>query len=247
MKNEITLFNNPEFGDVRTFETLEGDVLFCAKDVATALGYKDTRHAISAHCKGGAKYPVPTNGGMQEMMFVPESDVYRLTFSSKLQKAEEFTDWITKEVIPSIRQTGSYSMNDSPAPSIVEKQLEIQYINANARLAEARTEQAKILLEFARLDISPKSKSLLANEASAIVTGRKILPPVETEITYSAAEAGEMLGVTANKIGRIANANGLKTEEYGITILDVAKNGKQVPNFRYNKNGIEKLRELLSA
>lgn len=188
------------------------------------------------------------------MMFVPESDVYRLTFSSKLQKAEEFTDWITKEVIPSIRRTGSYSMNDSPAPSIVEKQLEIQHINATARLAEAnarqakiQVEKAKILMEFAKLDISPESKSLLANEASAIVTGRKILPPVETEITYSAAEAGEMLGVTANKIGRIANANGLKTEEYGITILDVAKNGKQVPNFRYNKNGIEKLRELLSA
>lgn len=111
--NEIEIFNNPDFGEIRTLETENGKVLFCGKDVAAALDYKDTRHAITAHCKGGVKCPLPTNGGVQEMTFIPESDVYRLAFGSKLPTAERFTDWVTDEVLPAIRKTGSYSKTDS--------------------------------------------------------------------------------------------------------------------------------------
>ena len=56
---EITIFNNPEFGEVRTLEAEDGKVLFCGKDVAAALGYKDTRHAVSASCRYGVKCTVP--------------------------------------------------------------------------------------------------------------------------------------------------------------------------------------------
>lgn len=248
MAKELTLFNNPDFGEIRTLETNDGKVLFCGKDVATALGYKDTINAIKAHCRWVAKCTVPhpqSHDKTIEMAFIPESDVYRLTFGSKLPDAEKFTDWITEEVIPSIMRTGTYSMNSKAKNPNTEKRLEIQQMNANARMMKAKAEQAKLLLEFAKLNLSEESKTLLANEAGMIITGRQILPLHETEKTWSAGEVGAMLGISANKVGRLANAHGLKPDSYGITVLDTAHNGKQIPTFRYNQNGIDKLKELL--
>lgn len=105
--NELMIFNNPEFGEVRTLEE-NGAVLFCGSDVARALGYAKPQNAIATHCKGALKRGIPTNGGEQEMLFIPESDLYRLVFSSKLPTAEKFTDWVTEEVLPSIRRNGGY-------------------------------------------------------------------------------------------------------------------------------------------
>lgn len=105
--NELQIFNHPDFGQVRTTDE-NGAILFCGKDVAVALGYKSPKDAISAHCKGAVKRRLPTASGMQEMSFIPESDLYRLIFSSKLPTAEKFTDWVTSEVLPSIRKTGAY-------------------------------------------------------------------------------------------------------------------------------------------
>ena len=106
-RNELMIFNNPEFGQVRTLEE-GGRVLFCGSDVAKALGYAVPRKALFDHCKGVLKRNIPTNGGEQEMSFIPESDLYRLVFSSKLPTAEKFTDWVTDEVLPSIRKHGGY-------------------------------------------------------------------------------------------------------------------------------------------
>lgn len=130
--------------------------------------------------------------------------------------------------------------NEKPISQNTARRLDIQEMNA-------RTRQAKLLLDFAKLNLSAESKTLLANEAGRIITGKQILPLPETERTYSAGEVGKMLGVSANKIGRTANAFGLKTHEYGITVLDTAPNGKQIPSFRYNQHGIDKLKELLKS
>lgn len=108
--NELQIFNNPNFGEVRTLEE-NGAVLFCAKDVANALGYSVPRKAVSDHCRCVLKRNVPhpqSSTKTIDMSFIPESDLYRLTFSSKLDKAEEFTDWVTSEVLPSIRKHGAY-------------------------------------------------------------------------------------------------------------------------------------------
>lgn len=106
--NEIQIFNSPEFGQIRTVTNDNEKVLFCGADIAKALGYKDTRHAITAHCKGGVKCPVLTNGGYQETTFIPEGDVYRLITHSKLPSAEEFERWVFDEVLPTIRKHGAY-------------------------------------------------------------------------------------------------------------------------------------------
>lgn len=103
----LKVFENSEFGQVRTiFE--DGRVLFCGSDVARALGYSNTRDAISKHCKGVVKRDTLTNGGEQETSFIPEGDVYRLIIRSKLPSAQRFERWVFDEVLPTLRQTGSY-------------------------------------------------------------------------------------------------------------------------------------------
>ena len=106
-KDQMEIFKNPEFGSIRTFEQ-DGKVLFCGKDVAQALGYRRPADAIAAHCKGVCVLPTPSNGGIQQMKFIPEGDVYRLIVHSKLPSAERFERWVFDEVLPSIRQHGAY-------------------------------------------------------------------------------------------------------------------------------------------
>lgn len=113
--SELQVFNNPEFGNIRTI-TEGGKTLFCGKDVATALGYSDPKKAIARHCKGGTKRPLPTNGGVQEIVFIPEGDIYRLAARSELPGAEKFERWIFDEVLPSIRKHGAYL-----TPEVTEK------------------------------------------------------------------------------------------------------------------------------
>ena len=114
--NEIKIFNNPEFGDVRTME-IDDKPYFCASDVAKVLGYSKPQNAIAQHCKGALKQGILTSGGIQEMTIIPENDVYRLVFRSKLPSAEHFVDWVTSDVLPSIRKTGSYSIMPKDYPS----------------------------------------------------------------------------------------------------------------------------------
>lgn len=89
---------------------VDGDTVeYCARDIATALGYKDTVNAIKRHCKGVVKrHPLETAGGMQEAAFIGEGDVYRLIVSSQLPAAVEFERWLFDEVVPQIRRTGGY-------------------------------------------------------------------------------------------------------------------------------------------
>ena len=117
--NDLQIFTNPDFGEVRTIEE-NGAVMFCGSDVAKALGYSNPRDAISRHCRGVVKRDTPTESGMQEMSFIPESDLYRLVFGSKLPTAERFTDWVTEEILPAIRKHGSYSQKPlTPAEQLL--------------------------------------------------------------------------------------------------------------------------------
>lgn len=97
MENVITK-TNEQFGSIRTIEGKPQ--LWCGKDVATALGYKNTKKALIDHCKGVTEIVTPTNGGNQKMKFIPEADVYRLICHSKLPKAQEFEKWVFEDVVP---------------------------------------------------------------------------------------------------------------------------------------------------
>lgn len=111
--NHIELFKNESFGEIRTITENE-QVLFCAKDVASALGYDQPLKAIDRHCKKGRVCFVPhpqSSDKTIEMKFIPESDVYRLIVKSKLPQAEEFEKWLFEDVLPSIRKNGGYISN----------------------------------------------------------------------------------------------------------------------------------------
>jgi anti-repressor protein len=109
--DELRTFTNSEFGDVRTDVDENGKVLFCGNDVAKALGYTNVPDALKRHCRAIVKRDTPISGKMQGINFIPESDVYRLAFGSKLPSAERFTDWVTEEILPSIRKRGGYILN----------------------------------------------------------------------------------------------------------------------------------------
>lgn len=107
--NELQIFKSEEFGEVRTI-LINEEPWFVGKDVATALGYSNTRDALMAHVeeedKGVVKCDTP--GGKQDMVAVNESGLYALIFGSKLSDAKKFKRWVTTEVLPSIRKTGGY-------------------------------------------------------------------------------------------------------------------------------------------
>ena len=105
--NNIQIFNNTEFGEIRTAE-IEGKPYFMATDIAKALGYTNPNKAINDHCRAITKCATPISGKMQEVNFIPEGDVYRLIARSKLPQAERFEKWVFDEVLPSIRKTGGY-------------------------------------------------------------------------------------------------------------------------------------------
>lgn len=114
---------------VRTVVSESGEVLFVGKDVAAALGYTNPSKAMNDHCKGVTKrYPLQTEGGVQEVRVLTESDVMRLIISSKLPAAVEFERWVFEEVLPAIRKTGSYSVPKvepvrMPTPIDTEQQM----------------------------------------------------------------------------------------------------------------------------
>lgn len=107
--SEMQIFDNPEFGQVRVVE-IDGEPWFVGKDIAAALGYSNTKDALSRHVdeddKRGSQITTP--GGEQTMTIINESGVYSLIFSSKLETANKFKRWVTAEVLPSIRKTGGY-------------------------------------------------------------------------------------------------------------------------------------------
>lgn len=112
MNNELKVFENVEFGKIR-FEIIDGKELFCASDIAKALGYSNPSKAINDHCRSITKCYIATNqGNSTEMNFIPEGDVYRLIVRSKLPSAEKFEKWLFEEVLPTLRKTGGYVANE---------------------------------------------------------------------------------------------------------------------------------------
>ena len=107
--NEITVFNNDEFGSIRTV-TIENEPWFVGKDVAEVLGYQNGSRDINRHVDDEDKltHQISAAGQNRNMTLINESGLYSLILSSKLPNAKKFKRWVTSEVLPSIRKTGSY-------------------------------------------------------------------------------------------------------------------------------------------
>lgn len=160
--NELKLFENPEFGNVRTLETDDGKVMFCGKDIASALGYKDTVNAIKSHCKkdGVAIHHLTDNmGRQQEFKFINEGNVYRLITHSKLPNAERFEKWVFDEVLPSIRKHGAYMTADTIKKALTSPDFLIQLAT------ELKAEQEKNRQLESKIE-ADKPKTIFADAVS---------------------------------------------------------------------------------
>lgn len=139
--NELQIFQNEEFGQVRTID-INGKPYFNANDVASALGYSNTNDAVRRHCRGCVKHDTPTSSGVQSITFIPEGDIYRLVMRSKLPGAERFESWVCDEVLPSIRKKGSYELPQS-------------YADALRQLADKAEEAERLAIE--NQELKPKA------------------------------------------------------------------------------------------
>lgn len=123
--NELTIFSNPEFGEIRTV-IINGEPWFVGKDVCRALGYSDTYSGVRKNVDDEDKRvcPVDSTSGKQETTVINESGLYSLIFGSKLESAKKFKKWITSEVLPSIRKTGTYTIKTQKDSYMIDDPIE---------------------------------------------------------------------------------------------------------------------------
>jgi len=152
---EIQIFTNDEFGEVRTIE-IENKPYFVANDVARALGYASPKDAVTRHCKGALNHRYLTNGGEQEIKVIPEGDIYRLIIRSNLPSAERFESWVFDEVLPAIRQTGGYQIPQT-------------YAEALRQLADKAEQAERLALE--NKELKPKAEFF-----DAVTDSKEALP-----------------------------------------------------------------------
>lgn len=180
--SEVTVFKNlvhPEFGELRTVE-IDGEPWFVGKDVATALGYSNTRDALSRHIDNEDKTSVviPDSGSnyKSKTTLINESGLYSLILSSKLPSAKEFKHWVTSEVLPSIRKNGAYIRNQenmTPAEIVArgliaaqkiieEREKEIVHLNNRCgRLTQTIAEKQDVINAISRNVPAPTKRMML--------------------------------------------------------------------------------------
>lgn len=125
--NEIQIFNNPSFGEIRTV-TIDDEAWFVGKDVAQVLGYKNPQEAVRTHVDAEDKgvSEILTPGGKQTVPIINESGLYSLILSSKLPGAKQFKHWVTSEVLPSLRKHGAYMTPETLQAAILNPDTMIQ-------------------------------------------------------------------------------------------------------------------------
>lgn len=123
MENKITVFENPDFGEIRTLN-IDGEPWFVGKDVAIVLGYSNPRDVLSKRIDNEDKLDgvaiCDSIGREQKPVFINESGLYSLILGSKLPTAKKFKRWITSEVLPALRKTGTYSLTQKPDSYIID-------------------------------------------------------------------------------------------------------------------------------
>lgn len=171
--NAMKTFDSPEFGRVRTVE-MNGEPWLVGKDVATALGYSNTKDALASHVDGedkriiqrseNATFAIPNRG----LTLINESGLYSLVLSSKLPSAKRFRRWVTSEVLPSIRKSGGYiagqaSMSDS---ELMAKALLVAQRQIEERNRQIETMQPKALFADA---VSASKTSILVGDLAKLL------------------------------------------------------------------------------
>lgn len=231
--NELQTFTYNQT-QVRTIDKA-GEPWFVLADVCKVLGIKNTSQLIQRLDED--ERSISNIGRQGATWCINESGLYNVILRSDKPQAKPFRKWVTAEVLPAIRKTGQYN-----AVSKANKALEIKEMNAKVRLSNQ-------LLKLSKVDtLSAEYKNILAAKAAEVLTGAQLIPPPKSaQKMYSAGEIGQMLGVSAQKIGRISNEYNLKTPEYGEWYRSKSEHSsKEVDTFVYNDKGVDKFKTILS-
>lgn len=203
--NELMIFNNPDFGEIRTVK-INGEPWLVGKDVALALGYKEptkaAREKVDQEDRGVSKIDTPS--GEQEMTVINESGLYSLVLSSKLPGAKKFRRWVTSEVLPSIRRTGGYHLPND-------------YISALRALVNS--EEQRLALEAE----NERQRQAIADFAPV----RQYLDTIlESPGTMATSQIAADYGMSAVKLNRILHEAGIQHNVNGQWILYTKHMGK---------------------
>lgn len=173
---DLQIFKNDGGGEIRVVEE-NGKVWFCSKDIATALGYADTKKAVIQHCKedGVAIYPlIDSMGREQQAKFINEGNVYRLITHSKLPSAQKFESWVFDEVIPSIHKHGAYMTGETLEKALtspdflIELATKLKEEQAKRIELETKIEEDKPRVLFAQAVETSKSTILVGDLAKIL-------------------------------------------------------------------------------
>ena len=188
--NEVQIFENEEFGAIRTV-TIDGEPWFVGKDVAMDLGYERPTKAIQDHVDEEDKDGVPIQdsiGRMQNTPVINESGVYALVFGSKLESAKKFKRWVTKEVLPSIRKTGSYHpmSTDEKIQVLAQGNIELnkKVDNLNKDLQEFKQDMPLLALECQRITRAKNQKvvPLMGGKSAPAYKNKSLMRKVYSDI-----------------------------------------------------------------
>lgn len=191
---QVAVFENPEFGTVRTATDDKGDPWFCAKDLCDVLGYKNSSCAVNQHVRSSdvAKRYVARlaknrfgvcEGKMQvvQMIFVNESGFYALVLGSKLATAVKFKDWVTSVVLPQIRKTGGYiPMKEGESEEETIRNAE-EILRTTLKKKEELLEQQRKLLEESRIQLA-ESRTQLEKNKVMLAQQKKLIGEQDVEI-----------------------------------------------------------------
>ena len=240
MKTDVQVYES-QFGKIRVV-VIDGVPWFVGKDIAECLGYKDTADAIKKHVddedKGVGEMPTP--GGTQKMHIVNESGMYSLALSSTLPTAKPFKRWVTSDVLPSIRKTGSYTVN-TQIPKLTPNPKYRSRMIGTAIRDIGKTADSLEKVFGVRHSMALNSATDLIGKAYGfdVEPVKKLIPPEESPDSLNPAKIGaELGGVSANKVNKWLEKLGFQSKIGGDwKLTDKGKQyGSAIP-YTNNHNG----------
>lgn len=226
MENQVTIFNNPQFGSFRTAGNSDNP-LFCAVDVARALGYANPAKAVIDHCKGVTILETPTAGGVQAMKYIPEPDVYRLIFKSNAPNAEKFNTYFAEEVLPTIRKHGMYATAEKIEQMLQDPENMIKVLTTLKEEREQRIAAEAKATQLQAINDEQRPKVVFADAV------------IGSEGSCLIGELAKILAQNGIKIGANRLFDWLRENHY----LGTSGEYYNIPNQRYVEQGLFELKK----